>query len=117
MYIKYIYLSFIPSYFNSFLLVFLAHLQTVSTQQIFQNPKPWFPAWGKSRSWRSLLRGCFHGAGVVPRDPHIQGKAKPHEQVFGKEIKPVNPKGNQPWIFTGRTGAEAAMFWLPNAKI
>ena len=23
------------------------------------------------------------------------------------EIKPVNPKGNQPWIFTGRTDAEA----------
>ena len=24
-----------------------------------------------------------------------------------KEIKPVNPKGNQPWIFTGTTDAEA----------
>ena len=24
-----------------------------------------------------------------------------------KEIKPVNPKGNQPQIFTGRTDAEA----------
>ena len=24
-----------------------------------------------------------------------------------KEIKPINPKGNQPWIFTGRTDAEA----------
>ena len=24
-----------------------------------------------------------------------------------KEMKPVNPKGNQPWIFTGRTDAEA----------
>ena len=24
-----------------------------------------------------------------------------------KEIKPVNPKGNQPWIFTGRNVAEA----------
>ena len=24
-----------------------------------------------------------------------------------KEIKPVNPKGNQPWIFIGRTNAEA----------
>ena len=27
--------------------------------------------------------------------------------VDKKEIKPVNPKGNQPWIFIGRTGAEA----------
>ena len=24
-----------------------------------------------------------------------------------KEIQPVNPKGNQPWIFTGRTDVEA----------
>ena len=24
-----------------------------------------------------------------------------------KEIKPVNPKGNQPWIFIGRTDVEA----------
>ena len=31
-----------------------------------------------------------------------------------KEIKPVNPKGNQHWIFIGRTDAEteAPIFWL-----
>ena len=35
-----------------------------------------------------------------------------------KEIEPVNPKGNQPWIFTGKTDAEAEAlaFWLPNVK-
>ena len=33
-----------------------------------------------------------------------------------QEIKPVNPKGNQPWIFTGKTEAEALIFWLPDAK-
>ena len=34
-----------------------------------------------------------------------------------KEIKPVNPKGNQPWIFTGRTDdAEAPILWPPDAK-
>ena len=35
-----------------------------------------------------------------------------------KEIKPVNPKGNQPWIFTGRTDAEAEapIFWTPGSK-
>ena len=35
-----------------------------------------------------------------------------------KEIKPVNPKGNQPWIFTGRTDAEAEASILrpPDAK-
>ena len=32
-----------------------------------------------------------------------------------KEIKPVNPKGNQPWIFIGRTDAEAEapVLWPP----
>ena len=35
-----------------------------------------------------------------------------------KEIKPVNPKGNQLWIFTGRTGVEveAPILWPPDAK-
>ena len=35
-----------------------------------------------------------------------------------KEIKPVNPKGNQPWVFTGRAdaGAEATILWPPDAK-
>ena len=35
-----------------------------------------------------------------------------------KEIQPVHPKGNQPWIFTGRTDteAEAPILWPPDAK-
>ena len=33
-----------------------------------------------------------------------------------KEIKPVNPKGNQPWIFIGRTDAEAPILGLPDVK-
>ena len=33
-----------------------------------------------------------------------------------KEIKPVNPKGNQPWILNGRTDAEAPILWPPDAK-
>ena len=33
-----------------------------------------------------------------------------------KEIKPVNPKGNQSWIFVGRTDAEAPILWPPDAK-
>ena len=35
-----------------------------------------------------------------------------------KEIQPVNPKGNQSWIFIGRTDAEAenAIFWPPAVK-
>ena len=44
--------------------------------------------------WRRLLR--------VPLD--------------SKEIKPVNSKGNQLWIFIGRTDAEAPVLWLPDVK-
>ena len=35
-----------------------------------------------------------------------------------KEIKPVNPKGNQAWIFIGRTDAEAEtpILWPPDVK-
>ena len=35
-----------------------------------------------------------------------------------KENKPVNPKGNQPWIFIGGTDAEAdtLILWPPNVK-
>ena len=33
-----------------------------------------------------------------------------------KDIKPVNPKGNQPWIFIGRTDAEAPILWPPDVN-
>ena len=39
-----------------------------------------------------------------------------------KEIKPgysdidLNPKGDQPWIFLGRTDAEAPILWPPDLK-
>ena len=34
------------------------------------------------------------------------------------EIKPVHPKGDQPWLFIGRTDAkaEAPIFWPPDEK-
>ena len=36
-----------------------------------------------------------------------------------KEIQPVHPKGNQSWIFIGKTDAkaEAPILWPPDAKI
>ena len=35
-----------------------------------------------------------------------------------KEIQPVHPKGDQSWVFIGRTDAEAEIpiLWLPHAK-
>ena len=36
----------------------------------------------------------------------------------GKEIQPVHPKGNQSWVFTGRTDVEAEtlILWPPDVK-
>jgi len=41
------------------------------------------------------------------------------ESLGCKEIKPVHPKGNQSWIFIGRTDAEAEtpIVWPPDGKI
>ena len=33
-----------------------------------------------------------------------------------KEIKPVNPKRNQSWIFIGRNDADTVILWLPDVK-
>ena len=38
------------------------------------------------------------------------------ESPLNCKIKLVNPKGNQPWIFIGRTDAEAPILWPPDAK-
>ena len=40
------------------------------------------------------------------------------ESLDCKEIQPVHPKGNQSWVFLGRTGieAETPILWPPHAK-
>ena len=45
-------------------------------------------------------------------------KKTPESPLDCEEIKPVNPKGNQSWIFIGRTDAEAKgpILWPPDAK-
>ena len=42
----------------------------------------------------------------------------PESPLDSREIQPVDPKGNQSWIFIGRTDAEAevAILWPPDAK-
>ena len=42
------------------------------------------------------------------------------EDPFNLKIKPINPKGNQPWIYIGKTDAEseagASIPWSPDMK-
>ena len=42
----------------------------------------------------------------------------PESPSDSKEIKSVNPKGNQPWMFIERTDAEAEapILWPPDVK-
>ena len=57
------------------------------------------------RTKELMLSNC--GAGKIPEIP-----------LDCKEIKSVNPKRNQPWIFSGRILAEAEVptLWPPDAK-
>ena len=54
----------------------------------------------KAECWRIENLNC--GVGESPLD--------------SKEIQPVNPKGNQTWIFIGRTDAKAPIVWPTDAK-
>ena len=40
----------------------------------------------------------------------------PESPLDDKEIKLVNLKGDQPWIFTGRTDAKSPVFWSPDTN-
>ena len=55
-----------------------------------------------------LKKWCFH---IVVLEKALESP------LDCKEIKPVNPKGNQPWIFIGRTNAEAPILWSPDEKL
>ena len=62
-----------------------------------------------------------HKKGWVPKNWsfHIVELEKTLESPLDcKKNKPVNPKGNQPWIFIGRTDAEteAPILWPPDVK-
>ena len=62
-----------------------------------------------------------HKEGWVPKNWWFQTvilEKTPESPLDSKEIQPANPKGNQSWIFTGRTDAEAKapILWLPDVK-
>ena len=50
--------------------------------------------------------------------PDNSTQAGGRSPMGSKEIQPVHPKGNQSWIFIGRTDAEAEtpILWPPDAK-
>ena len=44
------------------------------------------------------------------------GLETPETPLDCKEIQPLHPKGNQSWIFIGRTEAETPVLWPPHVK-
>ena len=86
----------------------------------FADKGPSSQSYGFSRShvwmWRLdhkegwvLRNWCFQ---IVVLEKTLQSP------LDSKEIKPVHPKGNQSWVFTGRTNAEAEapVLWPPDVK-
>ena len=63
--------------------------------------------------YKSVAWICFLSTSLCPAKLPTK-EIKPSS----KEITPVNPKGNQPWIFTLRTDTEVEtpILWLPDVK-
>ena len=60
-----------------------------------------------------------HKAGRAPKNWYFQAvvlEKTPESPLNSKEIKSVNLKGNQHWIFIGRPDAEAPILWPPDVK-
>ena len=62
-----------------------------------------------------------HNEGWAPKNWCLQIvllEKTPESLLDSKKIKPVNPEGNQPWVFIGRTDAdaEALILWPPDVK-
>ena len=61
------------------------------------------------QGWDSAIRKTYQVMSV-------QLEETLQSPLGGKEVKPVNPKENQPWIFIGKTEAEAPILWPPDVK-
>ena len=68
-----------------------------------------------------VMFGC--DSWTIKKAEHRRIDALVLEKTLGspldcKEIQPVHPKGDQSWVFTGRTGVEAEtpVLWPPDAK-
>ena len=75
---------------------------------VFSSSQLWMWELDHKQSW-VLKSWCFQ---TVVLEKSLESP------LDSKEIKPVNPKGNQSWIFTGRTDveAEATILWPPESK-
>ena len=75
---------------------------------VFSGSHVWFWELNHKESW-VLKNWCFW---TVVLEKTLESP------LACKEIKPIHPKGNQSWIFIGRTDSEAEtpILWPPDAK-
>ena len=75
---------------------------------VFSSSHEWMGEFNHKEGW-VLKNWCFR---TVELEKTLESP------LDCKEIKPVNPKGKQPWIFIERTEAKAEVpiFWPPDAK-
>ena len=86
----------------------------------FADKSPYSQDYGLSISHIQMWE-LGHKEGLVPKNWCFQTvvlEKTLESPSDSKETKPGNPKGNQPWIFIGRTDAEAeaVILWLPDGK-
>ena len=73
----------------------------------FSSGHVWIREWDYKESW-DLKNWCFW---TVVLEKTLEGP------LDSKEVQPVNPKGNQSWIFIGRTDAKAAIPILGSPEV
>ena len=87
---------------------YIAHKGLCSQSYGFSSSHVWMWELDHKEGW-ALKNWCFW---IVVLEKTLENP------LDCKEIQPVNPKGNQSWIFIGRTDAEAEtlVLWSPDAK-
>ena len=73
---------------------------------LYLNKVKWELDHKKKQNW-VLKNWCF-GTAVLEKTLESPSDCE--------ETKPISPKGNQPWIFIGRTDAEAPILWPSDVK-
>ena len=79
----------------------VSYISCIGRQVLYHMPP------GKPKEGWALKKWCFQTV-VLEKTPE--------SPLDSKEIQPVHPKGNQPWIVIERTGPEAPILWPPDVK-
>jgi len=83
---------------------------------MYDSPLWWWPA--ITLLTKAHIRESDHKEDWGPKNWYfwIVVLEKTLQSPLDCKIKSVNPKGNQSWIFTGKTEAEASIHWPPDTK-